>query len=149
MQHGASRKCHPLNIGEKPEKLLGAAVKFRKTVSTAIIAGMFFWAPSVIPVRASTSIGCGIPLAWTTMDTAFAGVQGEIPCPPVHTPLPWVVILFGAAAVSVILNAAIVSHTQCRELSQQEAWSSIFMPFLGIAFNQHNNMCNLQPHHHR
>jgi len=139
-----------MNVGQKSEMSAGVKMNFRKTVSTAIIAAMFFWAPSVIPVRANTGfIGCGgINGTWLTVDTAFATQPTPIPCPPVHTPLPWVVILFGAAAVSVILNAAIVSQTQCRELSQQEAWSSIFMPFFGIAFNQHNNMCNHQPHNH-
>jgi len=44
-----------------------------------------------------------------------------------------------------MLNAIYVSKTQCRELTQQEAWSSIFLPFIGIVFNQHNNMC----HYHR
>ena len=44
--------------------------------------------------------------------------------------------------VSVMVNAMIVGRTQCRELTQQEAWSSIFLPFIGMYFNQNNNKCH-------
>jgi len=44
-------------------------------------------------------------------------------------------------------NAAIVSQTQCRELTLQEAYSSFFLPFIGIVFDQHNDHCH--PKHHR
>ena len=124
-------------------------MSFRKIVTTAIIAAIFFWVPTVIPVRAlpASGVGCGvIPTVWLPTDTAFAGTALVVPCPPIHTPIPWVVIIFGGSVVSVILNAAIVSKTQCRELTQQEAWSSAFLPFIGILFNQNNNMC--QPRHH-
>jgi hypothetical protein len=31
----------------------------------------------------------------------------------------------------------------------QEAWRSVFLPFIGIAFNQNNNMCNPVAQHRR
>jgi hypothetical protein len=39
------------------------------------------------------------------------------------------------------LNGTIVSQTQCREPTSQEAAASIFLPFIGMAFNQHNSKC--------
>jgi hypothetical protein len=117
-------------------------MKLRKVVATITIAALFFWAPSAIPVKAVTVGGpCGF--VWLSADTAFASAPAIIPCPT--APTPWVPIVIGAAVVSVILNAAIVSNTQCRELTQQEALSSLLLPFIGIAFNKHNNKC----HHHR
>ena len=77
-------------------------------------------------------------------DTALATGGIYVPCPPPpgSPPIPWVGIIFGASVVSVLVNAAIVGKTQCRELTLQEALQSVFMPFIGIWFNQHNNMCN-------
>ncbi len=117
--------------------------KPRKLVATLVIAAVFFWAPSVIPVRASPPIGsCGfIELTWRTADTANASPL-VLPCPPVHTPTPWPVIIGMLGAVSVIVNAAIISQTQCRELTQQEAWSSIFLPFIGMLWDRHINKCH-------
>jgi len=56
--------------------------------------------------------------------------------------------LFGATVVSVITNAIYISRTQCRELTQQEAWWSVGLPFIGFVFDQQNNQCNPVPHHH-
>ena len=128
-------------------------MNFRKIVSTIIIAAMFFWAPSFVPATATGFIGCGYltgTMKLMPTDTAFAGMGvTPMPCPPpAHPPIPWVGIIFGASVVSVILNAAIISQTQCRELTMQEAWRSVFLPFIGIAFNQNNNMCNPMPRHH-
>ncbi len=90
--------------------------KPRKLVVTLVVAAVFFWAPSIIPVRASPPIGtCGIiPVTWQTADTAYA-FPLVVPCPPIHTPTPWPVIIGMLSAVSVIVNAAIISQTQCRE----------------------------------
>jgi hypothetical protein len=114
----------------------------RRLVATLVVAAVFFWAPSVIPVRAGPPVTpCGmIPLTWQTADTAYA-FPLIVPCPPVHTPTPWPVIIGMLGAVSVIVNAAIISQTQCRELTQQEAWSSIFLPFVGMLWDQHINKC--------
>jgi hypothetical protein len=38
-------------------------------------------------------------------------------------------------------NAAYVWHTQCRELSSQEAATSTFLPFVGMAFDAHASKC--------
>jgi hypothetical protein len=118
-------------------------MKLRKIIATVSVAALFFWAPSAIPVKALPVGPCGVGLTgWLTADTAFATIPTFIPCPTYTSPTPWVVIAIGASAVSVILNAIIVSHTQCRELTQQEALSSIFLPFIGIALNKKNNHCH-------
>ena len=127
-------------------------MKFRKLIATVVMAALFFWTPSVFPVRAAgIGIGCGIfSGAWLSADTAFAGGVGSlaIPCPTPSSPTPWPVIILGAGVVSVILNAAIVSQTQCRELTQQEAFTSLFLPFFGIAMNQHNDHCHHKHKNH-
>jgi hypothetical protein len=123
-------------------------MKLRKIVATITIAALFFWAPSAIPVKAVTIGGpCGIPVTWLTADTAFASPPPVIPCPVPTAQTPWIPIVIGAGVVSVILNAAIVSQTQCRELTLQEAYSSFFLPFIGIVFDQRNDHCH--PKHHR
>ena len=48
------------------------------------------------------------------------------------------------AALSTMLNAAIVWNTQCRELTLEEALGSSFVP-LGIGMDQHDNRCH-RPH---
>jgi hypothetical protein len=124
-------------------------MSLRKIVTTIIVTAVLFWAPSVIPARAIPAplLGCGFPTAgMITVDTAFAGAVGvPLPCPPVHAAFPWFVIIFGAGVVSVIVNAAIVGKTQCRELTFQEAWLSVVLPFIGIGLDQHNNKCQLHP----
>jgi hypothetical protein len=114
-------------------------MKIRKIVATTTVASLFFMAPSVIPVKAGIA-PCGVAITWTTADSAFA-FPAPIPCPTFAAPTPWIAILVGAGAGSVILNAIIVSNTQCRELTQQETILSIFLPFLGIAMDQQINKC--------
>ena len=77
---------------------------------------------------------------WRTADTADAGVP-FIPCPVAAGPKPWIVLGLGAGVISLMLNAAIVAHTECRELALNEAYASLFLPFLGLALNQHHNHC--------
>jgi hypothetical protein len=126
-------------------------MKVRKIVTTIIVAAMFFWTPTLIPsfIPARAALGpCFVGVTWIPTDTAFALA---LPCPVQlqHAATPWVVILFGASVVSVITNAIYISQTQCRELTTPEAWWSASLPFIGIAFNQHNDMCHpAQPHHH-
>jgi hypothetical protein len=123
-------------------------MKLRKFIATVIMAALFFWTPSVLPVRASgILIGCGlINPVWIPADTAFAGVLA-LPCPTPSSPTPWPVIVLGAGVVSLILNAAIVSQTQCRELTLQEAYSSFLLPFFGIVLNQHIDHCHPKHNH--
>ena len=62
--------------------------------------------------------------------------------PPVsHGASPWPAFFVIGGAASVILNAAIVWNSQCRELSSQEAATSFFLPGVGIAFDVHANKC--------
>ncbi|MGA2566371.1 MAG: hypothetical protein ABSF41_06035 [Pseudolabrys sp.] len=49
--------------------------------------------------------------------------------------------------MSVILNSIIASQTQCRELTTNEAFMSLFLLFLGIALNQQINHCHPTHHH--
>jgi len=71
---------------------------------------------------------------------AFAAPQQIVAATP-STPTPWAGIVFSAGAVSVILNGAIISATQCRQLTAQEAYASILLPFIGIAFNSNASLC--------
>lgn len=127
---------------------MGRQMNLRKIVTTTVVAAMFFWAPTAIPARA-TGVTCGFLTGWWPSDTAFAA-PGYVPCPVQlqHATTPWAVIIFGASVVSVITNAIYVSQTQCRELTTQEAWTSIGLPFIGIAFDQHNDKCHPVPKHH-
>jgi hypothetical protein len=115
-------------------------MKFRKVVATLLMTAIFFWAPSMVPVRAAGPLPCGIVPAWLPGDTAFA-IPVFVPCPTPATTTPWGVVGIGAAALSVIVNAAVVSATQCRELTQLEAFQSFFLPFIGILFNQKKSKC--------
>ena len=125
-------------------------MKLRKIIATTVVAALFVAAPSVIPFRvaeapvrlAGALPGCGVSIVWRTPDTAFALPAPVVPCAVPHGPTPWGVIGIGAAALSVIVNGIIVSQTQCRELTQQEAWTSIFLPFIGMAFNKHHSACH-------
>ncbi|THD45883.1 MAG: hypothetical protein E7774_07150 [Bradyrhizobium sp.] len=54
---------------------------------------------------------------------------------------PWPAFYIIGGAASVMLDAAIVWNTQCRELTSQEAFTSFILPGLGIAFDGSNNKC--------
>jgi hypothetical protein len=112
-------------------------MRIRKAIAIAATATLAFWTPSIITVKAG--VGCGVTY-YHTIDTAFAYV-GPVPCPgnaPVH-PWPAIAVIVGAAGV--MLNAAIVWNTQCRELTTQEAVTSAFLPLIGIAFDAHASKC--------
>jgi hypothetical protein len=113
-------------------------MRIRKSVVVLAIASLFFWAPSVVPVKAIPI--CGVATL-VPLDSAFAALP--LPCPvPAHgAPTPVPVIGLIAGVVSVMLNAAIVWHTQCRELTTQEAISSSFLPLVGMAFNKNASKC--------
>src|ERR1035441_6577410 len=117
-------------------------MKLRKIVATITIAALFFWAPSAIPVKALNVGPCGVGVVWLSADTAFASTFIPCPTPTPTGPTPWVPIVIAAGVVSIMLNALIVSQTQCRELTSQEAWSSFLLPFIAIALNQKNNKCH-------
>ncbi len=58
-----------------------------------------------------------------------------------HGASPWPAFFVIGGAASVILIAAIVWNSQCRELSSQEAATSFFLPGVGIAFDAQANKC--------
>jgi len=130
----------------------------RMTVSKRVLvasgmAGLLFAAPVFVPlpqyhsVKLAATGGCGVPVASRTIDRANAAPL-LVPCPvPVQsTTTPSAVIIMGASAVSVIINAAVVSQTQCRELTLPEAYASISLPVIGWFFNQQNNQCGPRGH---
>jgi hypothetical protein len=53
----------------------------------------------------------------------------------------WPAFYVIGAAASVMLDAAIVWNTQCRELTSQEAFASAFLPVIGFAFDTYDNRC--------
>ncbi|MGO4872000.1 MAG: hypothetical protein ACLPGW_15570 [Roseiarcus sp.] len=57
-----------------------------------------------------------------------------------HLGGPWPALAVAGVA-SVALNAGIVWNSQCRELSSDEAMTSLFLPVVGIAFDDDNNKC--------
>ena len=93
---------------------MGAHMKIRKQVAVLAIAALAFTTPSIVPANAHGS-------AWAS-------------------PWPAVAVLVGT--VSVMLNAAIVWNTQCRELTSAEAMTSTFLPFIGIALNAQTSKCH-------
>jgi hypothetical protein len=109
-------------------------MKARKLVTLLMIASLFYWVPTIIPARAL--VPCGSVASWMT-DTAYAAAV--TPCPS-HAK-PWSPFAIIAGAASVILNAVYISKTQCRELTQQEAMASGFLPFVGYLWNKQQSKC--------
>jgi hypothetical protein len=114
-------------------------MRFRRWVALAATASFAFWTPSVIPVKATPAVvGCGVVSGYHTADTAYAGAY--LPCPG-HGASPWPAVAVIVGVVGVITNAAWIWHTQCRELSSQEAVTSTFLPFVGMAFDAQASKC--------
>ncbi|MGO9773354.1 MAG: hypothetical protein ACLPSW_28180 [Roseiarcus sp.] len=120
-------------------------MRVRKLVAVLATAGLAFWTPSIIPVSIdpAKALACGFePATYRTVDTAYAAAPPVIvPC-PTHAPSPWPVIVLFVGTASVILNAAIVWNTQCRELTSQEAMTSAFLPLVGIALDAQASKCH-------
>jgi hypothetical protein len=113
-------------------------MRIRKWVALAATASIAFWTPSVVPVKATTG-GCGVPTGYNTADTAYAFEY--IPC-PVHASSPWPAVTVIVGVVGVMVNAIYIWNTQCRELSSQEAVTSTFLPFVGMAFDAQASKCH-------
>lgn len=104
----------------------------RKIVSMLLIGTMLFFAPSMIPARALTSVGpCGLgPSGWITGDTAFAGPSAIKPCPAPtssHAISGWFWGTFACPA-SIVLSALVADFRDNRQLTTLEAWTC------GVAF---------------
>jgi hypothetical protein len=122
-----------------------------RVLLTLGIAGVLAAAPAFVPLPQNrpvevASIGCGARITSRTIDSANA--IGIVPCPVQvqSTATPWAVIVVGAGVVSVMINAAVVYQTQCRELTLQEAYSSAFLPVIGWLFNQQHSQCGHPGH---
>jgi hypothetical protein len=112
-------------------------MRIRKWVALAATAAVAFWSPSIVPVKAGY-VGCRV--IYRTADTAYA--EGYVPCPTGHgggSPWPAVTVIVGV--VGVMVNAAWIWRTQCRELSSQEAMTSTFLPFIGMVFDAQASKC--------
>ena len=92
---------------------MGADMKIRKQVAALAIAALALSTPSIVPANAHGYY-------WAS-------------------PWPAVAVMVGVAGV--MTNAAWVWHTQCRELSSQEAMTSTFLPFVGMVFDAHASKC--------
>jgi hypothetical protein len=93
----------------------------RKIVAVALAASVAAWAASPAPAAATVALphhhhGWNAWHAWP----AF--------------------YVIGAAA-SVMIDAAIVWNTQCRQLTGQEAFASAFLPIIGFVFDVNDNQC--------
>ena len=129
------------------------AAKFIATLSVASLALIAPTFTPVITTPASALVSCGVvpppppppPLTQGTLTWGSAFAAQAIPCPLPHqmalNPAP-VFVLFGGVA-SVMLNAAWVWKTQCRELTSQEAETSTFLPLIGIFFDKQASQCHL------
>jgi hypothetical protein len=76
-----------------------------------------------------------VGLASSTASIAPANAHGY------HWASPWPAAAVMVGVAGVMTNAAYVWHTQCRELSSQEAVTSTFLPFVGMAFDAHASKC--------
>lgn len=124
----------------------------KRVLLTFAIAGLLAAAPAFVPLPQQRPVqvagaACGAVAAFRTIDSANADPV-IIPCPVQPTTTPWTAIIMGASVVSVMINAAIVHQTQCRELTFQEAYASMSLPFVGWLFNQQHNQCGRRGHHH-
>jgi hypothetical protein len=116
-------------------------MRIRKLVAILATASLAFWTPSIVPVKAKV-FHCGVILdtgQYRTIDTAYAAPL--FPCPTPHGTPPWPVVVVFVGVASVMLNAAIVWNTQCRELTSEEAATSTFLPLIGIALDAQASKC--------
>jgi hypothetical protein len=110
-----------------------------------------FWAPSILPAKAALGVlpGCGrwflappVLAPAPTVAIAEPIMRRLVVCPsPAHATAPYAPFAVVAGAASIMLNAAIVWNTQCRQLSLDEAMTLAFLPLIGIAFDQHASKC--------
>lgn len=116
-------------------------MRFRQIVSTILIGAIFFFAPSMVPlkaVKAASVPPCGTviaPVAWLPIDSAFAGPSiRTAPCPVghSHTPAwPWVVI---GCAGSIVLSALVANFRDNRQLTTPEAWTCGLLYWLPMPY---------------
>jgi hypothetical protein len=103
----------------------GDTLKFRKSVSTVLIATMLYFAPSVIPsvLPARAVFTCG--LSWLPTDTAFAAIIAPCPIPgaPIHGFVPAWVWAGLACPASIILSGIVANFRDNRQLTYAEAWT--------------------------
>jgi hypothetical protein len=124
----------------------------KKAIAVGAVASLFYLGPTVTPIAPFQALAmmprCGVPVVGNlTFDSAFATPVPFIPCPTSHAPTPWAVIGLIAGTVSIMIDAAIVWHTQCRELTLGEAMTAGALPGVGIAINQQNGVPSACPAH--
>ncbi len=120
---------------------------FGKSLAVLAAAGLMLVAPTVIPQFPNHSanaliVRCGVPAATGSFGSAYAAA-GIFPCPaPASAGSPWPVVVVFVGVASVIVNAAYIWNTQCRELTSDEAMTSTFLPFVGIALDKNASKCH-------
>jgi len=126
--------------------------KLKRVIATFAIGGLLSAAPAFVPLPQNKLTKVAGPICGAVVTRAIdsANAFPFIPCPVQvqTTTTPWAAIISGASVVSVIINAAIIHQTQCRELTFQEAFTSMSLPVIGWFFNQQNNQCGHHRHHH-
>ncbi|THD42835.1 MAG: hypothetical protein E7774_14365 [Bradyrhizobium sp.] len=118
-------------------------MRIRRFLAVLAAASLAFWAPSIIPVKALPIVTCGAnQVQYRTVDTAYAFCGPMLTHgSPGHAPSPWAPVAVFVGTVSVMVNAAYIWNSQCRELSSREAATSTLLPFLGIAFDVQASKC--------
>lgn len=118
-----------------------------KTAALATAASLALVAPTFIPAlpfssSADALVACGFTSSGATLGSAFAAA----PCPILassHIGIrPWPVVAIFVGTAGVMLNAAYVWNTQCRELTSDEAMTSTFLPVVGMFFNKQASKCH-------
>ena len=115
-------------------------MRMRKWVALAATASIAFWTPSLVPVKAASlrlrRSPRIVPDGRHGLRAAASSSRATV-----HGPSPWPVVVVIVGVVSVMTNAAWIWRTQCRELSSQEAMTSTFLPFIGMAFDAQASKC--------
>ncbi len=109
----------------------------RKIISTALVAAMLFFAPSVIP---SMNPAAACVSGLHPIDTAFALPCVTSPPAPIshaHVPAwPWVVI---GCAGSIVVSALAADFWNHRELTTPEAWTCGLLYWVPMQYSPQTN----------
>ena len=121
-------------------KILAKVASLSAAASRALVAPSFV---PVIPMSASAVAlpGCGFVQNATYGSAYAAAAPCLVPGGSNVGIRPWPVIAVFGGTAGVMLNAAYVWNTQCRELTSNEAMTSTFLPVVGMAFNAKASKC--------
>jgi hypothetical protein len=112
-------------------------MRSRRTIAVLGAAALAFWTPSIVPIKALPG-GHGIFSQYRTIDTAYAK-SSDLSWLRPKPSWPAFVVITGTAGV--FINAIYIWHTQCRELSSQEAMTS-FVSLFAILYDAQASKCH-------